>query len=623
MQARATPDPRRARRPEDADPRRRPARLHEGDRAPAGGVPRAARGRVARARPRRRWSRSRPRAGSGSSTTRCSGSGSSAPSGGSTATSAGSALPAVHYLHQSYSRSRARGAVLRRRRDDGDTVARRHEPRRQGVRRRPHRPRRRAGAERVRGRSERAATRVPVQPARSRRGQGRAHARDRGSADGGPPANADHAPVPARPRRRPLGAVVPRRPGGPEDRRERARAGPRRSDADLDAELARVRSAASPGCRSSSSAATTTARSRPSSTTPRAPSRCPRPSPPSARSPRSRRRPSRSSRAAPSATWRRCRGCRARFTSSAATAPSSTSGSSSALRPELVELHARLLAELTRDRRRAIHGVRLEVKPASIALHVRGVDRRRGEQRSGRRSLRPRDVARHPRDARQGGGRAVADRNRQGSGRRRAARAGVCQRRPVPRRRRHRRERRSPSSTAPTSASRSAPGETLAAHRVDEPIDAARVLGLAARDPPALALRRARGADRAALDALQRLHRGAPRPRREGDAGCATRDPDSAAIFADILGGTRAGYFSVAPVPARHPARPALPPGNDDGRDPLVGRHRDRLARGRGERRRREASRASSGGALDPRAGPDGHAAPYGWSSRRGRSSAR
>ena len=55
--------------------------------------------------------------------------------------------------------------------------------------------------------------------------------------------------------------------------------------------------------------------------------------------------------------------------------------------------------------------------------------------------------------------------------------------------------------------------------------------------------------------------------------------PDSAAIFADILGGSRAGYFSVAPGAPGPPARPALPAGDDDRRDPLVGRDGDRLAR--------------------------------------------
>ena len=88
-------------------------------------------------------------------------------------------VPAVHYLHQSYSRSELGRAVLCGRRDDGDPAARRDEPGGQGVRRGARRQRRRAGAQRVRRRRHRAAPGVPVQPARPRRGQGRAAARRR------------------------------------------------------------------------------------------------------------------------------------------------------------------------------------------------------------------------------------------------------------------------------------------------------------------------------------------------------------------------------------------------------------------------------------------------------------
>ncbi len=68
---------------------------------------------------------------------------------------------------------RAGGAVPGRRRDARDAAPRRHEPRRQGVRRQPHRRHRRARVERVRGRGPRAAPRDPRQPARPRRHQGR------------------------------------------------------------------------------------------------------------------------------------------------------------------------------------------------------------------------------------------------------------------------------------------------------------------------------------------------------------------------------------------------------------------------------------------------------------------
>ena len=49
--------------------------------------------------------------------------------------------------------------------------------------------------------------------------------------------------------------------------------------------------------------------------------------------------------------------------------------------------------------------------------------------------------------------------------------------------------------------------------------------------------------------------------------------PDSPAVFAALLGDDSAGYFSVAPAAARRrplPLGPALPPGHDDRRDPLV-----------------------------------------------------
>ena len=74
---------------------------------------------------------------------------------------AGRALPAP------VAAARGAGRALpRRRRHAGDPAARRDEPGRQGVRRLPQRPRRRAGAQRVRRRRRRAAAGVPGQPAR-------------------------------------------------------------------------------------------------------------------------------------------------------------------------------------------------------------------------------------------------------------------------------------------------------------------------------------------------------------------------------------------------------------------------------------------------------------------------
>ena len=69
---------------------------------------------------------------------------------------------------------------------------------------------------------------------------------------------------------------------------------------------------------------------------------------------------------------------------------------------------------------------------------------------------------------------------------------------------------------------------------------------LPARDAPALALRRARGADRAPLHARQRLDRGAAGARREGDLAL----PPPSGLGGDLRRHPRrrpAGYFSVAP----------------------------------------------------------------------------
>ena len=98
---------------------------------------------------------------------------------------------------------------------------------------------------------------------------------------------------------------------------------------------------------------------------------------------RCRRPRSRSSPGGRCATWPRCRGCPARSTSSAATARSSTSASSSASQPEVAELRTRLgqaVSELARDH----PGVRLEQKPASVAVHTRGAEPRRRRERCSR-----------------------------------------------------------------------------------------------------------------------------------------------------------------------------------------------------------------------------------------------
>ena len=103
--------------------------------------------------------------------------------------------------------------------------------------------------------------------------------------------------------------------------------------------------------------------------------RCRRRSPRSAPSPRCRRPRSRSSPGGRCATWPRCPGCPARSTSSAATAPSSTSASSSASRPSWSSCAPGCGRRAARARPRARRGVRLEQKPASVAVHTRGADR--------------------------------------------------------------------------------------------------------------------------------------------------------------------------------------------------------------------------------------------------------
>ena len=90
-------------------------------------------------------------------------------------------------------------------------------------------------------------------------------------------------------------------------------------------------------------------------------------------------------------------------------------------------------------------------------------------------------------------------------------------------------------------------GETLAGHRVDEPIDAARALGFV------LETRRhwLYGEHAVPIERHSMLSNGSTVALLTPDARvswlCHPR-PDSAAVFADIVGGNRAGYFSIKPV---------------------------------------------------------------------------
>ena len=107
--------------------------------------------------------------------------------------------PVVHYLHQAVP---ARGVdrVLRRgRRHAGDAATGWHEPRRQGIRRLPQRPRRRAGAQRIHRCRSRTQTGLSDQPASSRRCEGLYRGRADAGSRRGQATDAHHAPAGARP----------------------------------------------------------------------------------------------------------------------------------------------------------------------------------------------------------------------------------------------------------------------------------------------------------------------------------------------------------------------------------------------------------------------------------------
>ena len=90
--------------PQQGLPRHRPARLHQGHLRPAARVRRADRATASSTSRTRCSCRSRRRRGSGSSSTASCATRSTGWSAASTATSAGSASPAISYLHASYPR---------------------------------------------------------------------------------------------------------------------------------------------------------------------------------------------------------------------------------------------------------------------------------------------------------------------------------------------------------------------------------------------------------------------------------------------------------------------------------------------------------------------------------------
>ena len=214
------------------------------------------------------------------------------------------------------------------------------------------------------------------------------------------------------------------------------------------------------------------------------------------------------------------------------------------LAPELRELHGRLLAELqaiSRD-----HPViRLETKPASVAVHVRGVDSEIREPaleaiRSGPASwpdiyvTTGKDVIELSLLATDKGA-AVTSLRVQAS-----ASAVLYLGDDVTD------ENAFAQLHGPDVGVKIGGGETLAGYRVDEPIDAVRVLGFL------LEMRRhwLYGDHAVPIERHSMLSNGSTMALLAPDAKvtwlCHPR-PDSAAIFADILGGSRAGYFSVTP----------------------------------------------------------------------------
>ena len=222
------------------------------------------------------------------------------------------------------------------------------------------------------------------------------------------------------------------------------------------------------------------------------------------------------------------------------------------LAPELLDLHGRLVEELTKISH-AHPGVRLETKPASVAVHVRGTDRDLAE-----RALEAvrRGPATWP-NIHVTNGKEVIELSLMATDKGAAVNALRVQ----------------ASASAvlylgddvtdenafgqlhgPDVGIKIGSGETLAGYRVDEPIDAVRVLGFL------LETRRnwLYGEHAVPIERHSMLSNGSTVALLAPDATvtwlCHPR-PDSAAIFADILGGARAGQFSV------RPARPGLPLG--------------------------------------------------------------
>ena len=306
------------------------------------------------------------------------------------------------------------------------------------------------------------------------------------------------------------------------------------------------------------------------------------------------------------ATSPRCRGCRPRSTSSAATAPSSTSASSTRSK---IEQRALLDAAGRRDAATsstASTGVTLERKPAGVAVHVRRADRARRSR--GARSVYAgaRVVAGRPRHRGQGG-RSSSPSSRPTRARDRpAAPPGRRLGHVLRRRRRHRRSARSPCSPAPTSASRSATGDSLAAYRVAGPAEVAVLLALLAEERRAWLTGRRRHAHRGPRPARRRHATALMTPGGAVDLAVPPRARFAGACSPSCSADRAAGHFAVAPG-ARRPSRwPGLRRRHDD-RAHAVGRaRRHRLPRPQSPAGRRSTARHA------PRARGLGHGARAG-----------
>ena len=261
------------------------------------------------------------------------------------------------------------------------------------------------------------------------------------------------------------------------------------------------------------------------------------------------------------------------------------------LAPELHELHGRLLAELQAISREH-PGIRLETKPASIAVHVRGVDPAISEPaleavRTGPGSwpdvyvTNGKDVIELSVLATDKGAAVTALRAQASASAVLYLGDDITD------------ENAFARLHGPDVGVKIGGGETLAGYRVDEPIDAVRVLGFL------LEMRRhwLYGDHAVPIERHSMLANGSRwrcSPRTPGSPGSAipgrTRRRSSRTSSAAL-----APAILVTPERQGAAARPALPAGHDDRRDALVGRDGDRLARGRGAEGD-DAGRRRSGG---------------------------